>query len=271
MVLGVASIVLYAAATVSVGSRLRPHQHSKLASKRGLMCAATLALCLHGAVLYVSVNSAAGINLGFSNTASLVAWVTTLVVLAVTVSKPLENLGIFVFPLAGISVLLTLLYPSHRVLPHGAGFGVQAHIVTSVLAYGLLTIAAFQAILLAYQEHRLRSKRPGAVVRLLPPLQVQESLLFQLIWTGFFLLTLSLMSGIMFVDDLFAQHLVHKTVLSICAWLVFALLLWGRWRFGWRGRTVIRWSLCGFLTLMLAYFGSKLVLELILGRQWYSS
>ncbi|MGH8472324.1 MAG: cytochrome C assembly family protein, partial [Gammaproteobacteria bacterium] len=100
----------------------------------------------------------------------------------------------------------------------------------------------------------------------LPPLQTLEGLMFQHIGAGFFLLSLSLMSGMMFLNDIFAQHLVHKTVLSLVAWLVFAVLLFGRWRYGWRGRTAIRCTLGGFASLMLAYFGSKVVLELILHR-----
>jgi ABC-type uncharacterized transport system permease subunit len=93
-----------------------------------------------------------------------------------------------------------------------------------------------------------------------------EALLFELIAVGFFLLSLALVSGFAFLEDMFAQHLVHKTLLSVVSWLVFAGLLWGRFRFGWRGRTAIRGTLTGFVLLMLAYFGSKLVLELILHR-----
>ena len=102
----------------------------------------------------------------------------------------------------------------------------------------------------------------------MPALQTQESLLFQSLGLGFFLLSLSLVSGVMFVDDLLAQHLAHKTILSIATWLVFAVLLWGRWRHGWRGRTATRWTLWGFALLALAYFGSKVVLEMVLGRTW---
>jgi ABC-type uncharacterized transport system permease subunit len=90
--------------------------------------------------------------------------------------------------------------------------------------------------------------------------------MFQMIRIGFVLLSLALFTGVLFLEDIFAQHLVHKTVLSIVAWLVFATLLWGRWRFGWRGQVAIRWTVGGFVFLMLAYFGSKLVLELILNR-----
>ena len=100
--------------------------------------------------------------------------------------------------------------------------------------------------------------------RMMPPLTTMESLLFDAIIIGFVCLSVSLVSGMVFLEDMFAQHLAHKTVLSIIAWLVFAILLTGRWMVGWRGRTAIRWTLGGFISLMLAYFGSKFVLELIL-------
>ena len=121
-------------------------------------------------------------------------------------------------------------------------------------------------ILLAIQDRHLHNRQPGGFIRALPPLQVMEALLFQMIGVGYVLLTLALLTGILFLEDIFAQHLVHKTVLSIIAWLVFGILLWGRWHFGWRGRVAIRWTIGGFIFLMLAYFGSKFVLELILNR-----
>jgi ABC-type uncharacterized transport system permease subunit len=93
-----------------------------------------------------------------------------------------------------------------------------------------------------------------------------ESLLFQMLGAGIVFLTISLVSGFLFIEDLFAQHLVHKTVLSILAWVIFTGLLMGRRRYGWRGQTAIQWTLIGFVLLLLAYFGSKLVLELILHR-----
>jgi ABC-type uncharacterized transport system permease subunit len=101
-------------------------------------------------------------------------------------------------------------------------------------------------------------------VRALPPLQTMESLLFEMIAVGFVLLSLALLSGFSFLEDMFAQRQVHKTVLSIIAWFVFGTLLWGRYRFGWRGQKALIWTLSGFVVLMLAYFGSKVVIELIL-------
>src|SRR5690349_4230829 len=136
----------------------------------------------------------------------------------------------------------------------------QLHVVLSVLGAGLLTLAAVQAITLALQDALLHGKSGNALVQALPPLQTMERALFVLIGLGFVLLSLSLLSGLLFVEDMLAQHLVQKTVLSVVAWTLFGGLLWGRWRWGWRGRTAVRWTLAGYGVLILAYFGTKLVL-----------
>lgn len=135
---------------------------------------------------------------------------------------------------------------------------IQVHVVLSIASAALLTLAAVQAVTLAVQDRYLHEGARLRVVQALPPLQSMERLLFLLISLGFFLLSLSLLSGLMFVDDLMAQHLAQKTVLSVAAWGIFGLLLFGRWRQGWRGRTAIRWTLSGYGVLILAYFGSKL-------------
>ena len=85
---------------------------------------------------------------------------------------------------------------------------------------------------------------------------------------GFVLLTLTLGSGIVFSEELFgkAMRFNHKTVFGILSWLIFAALLGGRQLYGWRGRIAVRWTLAGFLMLVLAYVGSKFVLEVLLGR-----
>lgn len=269
VLLGLTSIVLYLTAALLLGLRLTTPQFSAGMVRNGIIATAIAAVCAHGILLYQAVVTDAGLSLGFFNASSLMAWVIVLFLLVAILSKPVDNLGIFVLPLAAFTILMTLVYPSDRVRLEETRFGVELHIVLSMLAASLITISAFQAILLAYQERHLRQKRPGRLISRLPPMQTQESLLFQIIGLGFFLLSLSLVSGMMFLRDMFAQHLVHKTILSMVAWGVFAVLLWGRWRYGWRGRKAIRWSLVGFATLMLAYFGSKLVLELILERSWH--
>jgi ABC-type uncharacterized transport system permease subunit len=102
----------------------------------------------------------------------------------------------------------------------------------------------------------------------LPPLLVMEKMLFRIIWAGFILLTLTLFSGVIFSQEVFGQSVTfsHKTLFSFISWGVFAALLIGRHFYGWRGRTAIRWTLTGFTILLLAYIGSKFVLEIILQR-----
>ena len=141
--------------------------------------------------------------------------------------------------------------------------GLRIHIILSICAYSLLMIGTFQALLLAIQDKFLKTKQVSKIIDILPPLQIMEQLLINIIVIGFFLLSLSLATGIVFIYDIFEQHLTHKTVLSILAWIIYAILLWGRWSFGWRGKRIINWVLGGFLTLLLAYVGSKFALEFI--------
>jgi len=217
-------------------------------------------------LLYQGAMSDAGINLGFFSAMALAAWTVLVLLLISALTKPVENLGILLFPLGALMLWLEIRYPTARFLSQSADWGLKAHVLVSMLAYSLLTLASVQAVLLAIQEHQLHNRHPGGFIRALPPLQTMESLLFEMIGAGFMLLTLSLLSGFLFLEDMFAQHMVHKTVLAVVGWVVFGTLLLGRYRAGWRGRTAIIWTLSGFVVLMLAYFGSKAVLELILQR-----
>lgn len=219
---------------------------------------------LHAMVLYRHVVTPDGINFGFFNAVSLLTWVSAVVFLLSAMKQPIENLGIAIFPLAVLAMLLAQAFPGQHLL-HPEKEMLDVHILISLAAYAVLTVAAFQAILLAIQDRHLHAKHPGGFIRALPPLQSMERLLFQLIAVGFALQSVSLITGFLFVENMLAQHLVHKTFFSLLAWFVYGVLLWGRWKFGWRGRTAIRSTLAGFISLLLAYLGSKLVLELLLG------
>ncbi len=205
-----------------------------------------------------------GINLGFFIAFSLISWLVCVQILISSLYRPLETLGILMFPLAGLASLLVVLNPSSQSLVGVTSQSVQGHIMISVIAYSLIMLSALQAITLAFQEHAIRSHHPGGYIRFLPPLHDMETLLFQMLGFGFIFLSTALLSGFFFVEDFFAQHLVHKTVLSIIGWIILAILLFGRFRFGWRGKIAIRWTLASFIFIMLAYFGSKLVLEFII-------
>ena len=234
MLPGLLAIALYLLATALLMAILLRGSDSGCMRRQTLMIGLA-AVVIHGSLLYSSLLTPNGLNL-----------------------------GIAVFPVAAASIGLTMLYPAPHIITSASSWQLDSHILTSLLAYSILGLAVLQAILLAIQDNHLRNRSPGGFIRALPPLQTMESLLFQMIATGFALLTLALVTGALFLEDIFAQHLVHKTTLSIIAWAVFAVLLWGRWRFGWRGRTAIRWTIGGFMFLMLAYFGSKFVLELVL-------
>ncbi len=147
--------------------------------------------------------------------------------------------------------------------------GMALHIITSIVAFGVLSIASVYAMFITLIDHLLRQHNFNSLVRTLPALDTLEELLIHLIQVGFTVLTVALATGLIFVDNLFGQHLGHKTLLSIFAWLIFALLLWGRWKKGWRGRVTSRMTITGIAVLLLAYFGSKLVLEIILERSWH--
>ncbi|HET6565387.1 MAG TPA: cytochrome c biogenesis protein CcsA [Xanthomonadales bacterium] len=203
---------------------------------------------------------------------SLMSLCALVIVLLLCISaftrESLLDAGLVALPVAILILLVELLVPTQAIPLEHASAGTSVHIISSILAFGFLSIASVYALFAALIDHFLRSHHLNSLVRSLPPLEVLERLLFRLIAAGFLLLTVSLLSGLAYVSDLFAQHLVHKTSLSILAWLVFGLLLFGRWRYGWRGRKAVRLCLAGTGLLLLSYFGSKLVLENLLGRSW---
>lgn len=258
------AITLYLGCTVLLMLKLRRYGPLESVSKQAILVPGFLALAIHLYALKLSMVSPAGINLGFYTALSLVSAFIALFTLVSALRHPIEIIGIVVLPLASLALAIDQAAASSHLLPPGSSSGLIFHVISSVVAYSILGLAALHAIVLWFQNSLLHHHQPGGVVRLLPPLKTMESLLFDTIIIGFICLSLSLASGMVFLENMFAQHLAHKTVLSIIAWLVFAILLTGRWLLGWRGRTAIRWTLGGFISLMLAYFGSKFVLEIIL-------
>ena len=263
---GLLAIVLYLFAGALQLTRLMRGEPDVGCQRNQIMMMGLAAVIIHGSILYPAIITPTGLNIGIFYAASLVTMTTALLLLLAMLAEPVDNLGIPVFPAAALCIGLTLLFPQPHIISSITTWQLDLHILASLLAYSILGLAVLQALLLAIQDQHLRNRNPGGFIRALPPLQTMESLLFQMIAAGFALLTLALISGTLFLEDMFAQHLAHKTILSFIAWVVFAILLWGRWRFGWRGRVAIRWTIGGFLFLMISYFGSKFVLELIIGR-----
>ena len=164
--------------------------------------------------------------------------------------------------------LAPVIFPSVHPIPNTGFVAFKIHILISMLAYGLFTIAAFHVALMALQEKWLHGGASNRMLQNLPPLLAMEALLFRIIATGFILLTLTVVSGMFFSEELFGKPLQfnHKIVFGLISWCIFAALLGGRKIYGWRGKTAVRWTLAGFFALFLAYIGSKFVLEIILHR-----
>lgn len=262
MVLTALAAVAYGAAAGWLARRLAADggRETRLPSALAL-----LAALLHAAVHLQAWRDSNAIDLQFFAALSLVGLAVALLTLVLSLQRPIAALGVVVYPLAAATVLLF-----HGAAGSGASahldWQIQLHAWLALLAYATLSLAALVAIMLWLQERALRRRRLATVLHAFPPLTLLEALLFRLIVAGFALLTLALLGGVVFVENLFAQHLVHKTVLSLLAWATFAALLFGRWRFGWRGRRAVRLTLLAMVLLGLAFFGSKFVLELVLQR-----
>jgi ABC-type uncharacterized transport system permease subunit len=251
---------------VVVGMLGRGGAGGLLRERRRLILLGIAAAACHAFALWNTLALPEGIAFGVLEAGSALSLCLAVLVLLGSLRSPFDNLVVALMPIAALWLALAtwLPEPMRPVQHFTPGLGV--HVLSSLLAYSLFTLAAVEAVWLLVAERRLRARRPGWVLAFLPPLVHMEQLLFRLITAGFILLGLSLASGALYVEDFYAQHLMHKSVLSAAAWLVFALLLLGRNLAGWRGRTAVHLTLGGFGLLALAYFGSKVVLEVILGR-----
>lgn len=251
---------LVAAGLVARGIASEGRRPAHAALLLGLIGAA-----LHAVVHLLDFRGTGVVDLHFFAALSLVGLALAALTAALALRRPLAPLTVPVFPVAAACLLLYRFGTD----PSGApapGWQIQLHAGLALLSYATLSLAALLAIMLWLQERALRRRQLASVLRVFPPLTQLESLLFRLIAVGFALLTLALLGGVVFVENLFAQHLVHKTVLSLLAWATFGALLFGRVRYGWRGRRAVRLTLSAMALLALAFFGSKFVLELVLQR-----
>ena len=268
-VLAVVAIACYLASAAWLGwSVFRAEEAAARSRQLAGLAVGVIALVMHVVLLWQTLFDREVLAFTIAETASLIGLPIGAISLLLAWRRPrFAGIAAILLAIAGVVAGLTDYSPQGFALER-RNWEIAAHIVLSTFAYALLTVAAAMSIALALLDRRLRSRKPLGKLALLPSVEALESATFYALGAGFAVLTLSLFSGFIFIDDLFAQNLSRKTILSCLAWIVFAILLFGRWRFGWRGRTATRWTLSGFGLLGLAYFGSKLVLESILGRHW---
>lgn len=262
LVIALLTILLYLAAAMSVARAVAKRQ----SPRRGLLLAMlSVGLLLHGVVMHELLVQPGGLNFGVFTVAVLHSWLLVLLALLVNVYRPVEGIYLITMPLAAIELIVGAVGHENTAIIYTLTPALQTHILLSLLAYSLLSISALQAILVSWQERALRQHQRGLLMAL-PSLQTMEKMLFELIAIGFVLLTLAIGTGFVVLDNLLAQHVAHKTLFTLMAWVVFACLLAGRHLRGWRGRTAVRFTLVGFALLLLGFIGSKMVLELILSR-----
>ena len=260
---------LYIIAGVALASTRLPRFDER--SRPLLSLAFTLViigLAGHGILLWRGITAGDALYLSIGNTASVIGLLLALIALVGSVDPSLRGLA------GGLLILAAPASAFIDFTPVDAGgvtsmsWQIRAHILISLLAYSLLAVGAIVGVSALIQDRRLRSAQISQVNQLFAPLETTEKLLFGVTTGGFLLLLLAVFSGFLFVDDLFAQHLAHKTVFSLLALVLFGVLFAGRQVFGWRGRRAVFLYLWGFLFLCLAYFGSRYVLESVLGRSW---
>jgi ABC-type uncharacterized transport system permease subunit len=255
----IAVLAYLAAAGVLMGGIVRGNRSGAL-----WLLPALAGIVLHAAWHVAEWRSAGAADLHFFAALSLVGLGMAALTALYGATGRMAALGVIVFPLAA-AMLAADAAVAYEPSP-AMDWPLQLHAWCALLAYATLAIAALLALLLWLQERALRRHELQHWMRALPPLVELESLLFRTIAVGFVLLTATLLTGALFVEDMLAQHLAHKTVFSVLSWLAFGALLLGRWRLGWRGPVAVGWTLAAMALLALAFFGSKFVLELVLGR-----
>jgi ABC-type uncharacterized transport system permease subunit len=231
-------------------------------------CAIALALLLQGAGLHEILLAEGGLRFSFGLAASLTLWLAVLIYWLESFRSRMDSVQPMVLPLAAIAAVLPVAFPQTHEVVYAQAAAFRMHFLVAMLAYSLFTLSALHAVFMGCIERRLHRGTLDRHQGRLPSILSMETLLFRLIGVAFLLLTLTLISGLAFSEQIFGKAFVfdHKPLFAFASWVIFAALLFGRYQYGWRGKIALRWTLAGFLLLVLAYIGSRFVLEVLLGR-----
>ncbi len=254
----------------------QPLQHVNRLVRTGVL----VAIALHGVALQQSIVQEHHLHLSWSLALSAAVWLGMIVFWLESLIIRIDGLLLLLLPAGAIASFLAAAFPSAQLIARASDTALRVHLLIALSAYGLITVAAFQSVLMAALDRHLRFPRELAgnptgfaaiVGRLLdaqPPLMAQEQLLFRVIWVAFGALTLVVISGSLISYTVSGQWLPfdHKTVFTVLSWVTFGALLLGRRLRGWRGRIALRYTLTGFAFIVLAYTGSRFVIEVILQR-----
>lgn len=225
-----------------------------------------LGLCIHGYLLYPNIFTQGGLNFNLFNILSLTSWFLLLFFLLFSCYRPIITLATLAAPTALMGTCAGFLGTAPYDPLTNITTGIEAHIVLSIAAYSILLMSAVQAVILRLQIRELKHESTNRLwVSKLPSLVSMEKLLFDMLLVGFILLSIALLLGLIYVENFLTQHLAHKAFFSLLSWMVFAYLIFGHWRFGWRGKRAANFAIYGYLLLAIGFVGSKMVLELLIG------
>lgn len=259
---GLVATILYLIASLLAARQLRGNDSPQRLSFLGL---GTLALLFHACALWHLTVFDNGVRLSLFPVASLVGATGVAIVIFSNLYRRLEWVSLMVFPFNALIIPAALLIQTGS-QPHPLAHGLGLHVLAAILAFAVLAIATCHGLLVLVQHLQLKHGHIRGVMRLFPPIQVMETMLFELLWAGVILLLIAMTAGFFFVDDLFAQQIAHKTVFTLISAALFIGLLAGHHLLGWRGVTAVRLTVIAFALLLLGFFGSQLVLEIILKR-----
>ena len=261
IVLALATAATYSLATLWLINSLAKHAPPSNAP----IAIGFAAMLLHSGALFITGLDSGGLSSSFFDAVSLTALIVVTATMTSQASQRWLTLLIPVYAFAGLCVISAALFGHHSPINAGS-VGLLAHIISSIVAYSILCLAALYALVLFAADKSLRSGTSGIWLQALPPLQSLENHLFHLITLSWAIMSLAIISGGLSIDNVFEQHLVHKTVFTLISWGLLSALLLGRRLHGWRGRAAARWTVGAFAALVLAYFGSKFMLDIVLQR-----
>ncbi len=260
-IVAVAAAVLYVLAIATIVPGLVQQTGIRV---KTVFFSAVGALVFHAWLLSDLIFATSGQNLSMLNVASLVGFIISLTVSIAMIRTRLWFLLPVIYGFSAMNLLAAALLPGTFITHLENEPSLLIHISIALFAYSTLSIGALYSLQLVWLDRKLKTKKALAINPNLPPLMMVERQLFKIILVGNILLTGTLLTGFMFVRDMFAQGQAHKGILSFIAWIVYSVLLWGHYQRGWRGRKATWLAVIGAMILTLAYFGSRFVREVIL-------
>lgn len=260
-------ILVYTGLSVFVWGRQKKYRDKAYPLSAELMILG-VALLVHGAALLVPVLQDKVLITGFGYSISLIVWLMLMMYCLGSFFYNLRGVQLLLYPSAAVSLLLGMLFPGKFVGYQISDVPFMLHVGSSLLAYGLFGIVTLFAVLILLLDKHLRKRKMSSFVSFLPPLLSLEKLMFKGMWAGFILLTYSVVSGTFFAESIFRKpfEFNHKTLFGILSWLIYGVLLLKHSMMAWRGKKAAIWTIFGFAVLLLAYVGSKFVLEIVLHR-----